>query len=64
MMSDVGIDIFQLRIRLKILRNKLGSKMFESEHMMKNLIGDMILPKIWEYNYYHETRSKTEVILF
>ena len=32
--------------------------------MIKNLSGDMIIPKFGEYNYYHETESKPELILF
>ena len=31
---------------------------------MKNLSGDMILPKFGEYKYYHEIGSKPEHILF
>ena len=31
MISDVGLNISQLRILLRILRNKLGAKMFETE---------------------------------
>ena len=30
---------------------------------MKSLSGDMINPKFGEYNYYHETGSKSELIL-
>ena len=63
-MSDVGLNIFQLQIILRILRNKLGTKMFESENIMKNLSGDMILPKFGEYKYYTETRNKPEIFLF
>ena len=63
MMSDVGLNISQLRILLRILRNKLGAKTFEPENIMKSLSGDMILPKFGEYKYYHETRSKPEHIL-
>ena len=37
MMSDVGFNIYQLRILLRILRNKLDVNMFEPEHVMKNL---------------------------
>ena len=36
-MSDVGLNIFQLHILLRILRNKLDVNMFEPEHVMKNL---------------------------
>ena len=45
MMSDVGLDIFQLRIILTILRKKFGAKIFESENIMKNVSEDMILSK-------------------
>ena len=34
------------------------------ENIMKSLSGDMILPKLSDYKYYHETRSKPEHILF
>ena len=39
MMSDDGLNISQLRILLRILRNKLGAKIFEPENIMKNLSG-------------------------
>ena len=64
MMSDVGLNISQLRILLNKLRNKLGANNFEPEHVMKNLSGDMILPKFGEYKYCTETGSKPEHILF
>ena len=64
MMSDVGLDISQLRILLRILRNKLGAKMFESTKIVKSLSGDMILPKFGKYKYYQEIGSKPEYILF
>ena len=64
MMSDVSLNISQLRILLKILHNKLGANNFEPEHVMKNLSGDMILPKFGEYKYCTETGSKPEHILF
>ena len=38
--------------------------MFGPKYLMKALSDDMILSEFIEYNYYHETRSKTEVILF
>ena len=58
MMSDIGLNISQLRILLRILRNKLGAKMFEPENIMKHLSGDMILPKFGEHKYYTEIGSK------
>ena len=51
LMSDVGINISQLRILLRILRYKLGAKTFEPENIMKSLSGDIILPKFGEYKY-------------
>ena len=63
-MNNVDLNISQLRILLRILRNKLGAKMFEAEKSLNNLSGDMIIPKFGEYNYYHKTRTKPEVILF
>ena len=38
--------------------------MFEPENIMKSLSEDMILPKFGKYEYYHETRSKPQHILF
>ena len=51
LMSDVGLNISQLRILLRILRNKLGAKMCEPKNIMKSLSGDMIVPKFGEYKY-------------
>ena len=64
MIGDVGFNNSQLRILLRILRNKLGAKMFEPENIMKSISGDMILPKFGEYKYYYETGCKPEHILF
>ena len=64
MINDVGLNISQLRILLRILRNKLGTTMFESENIMKSLSGDMILSKFGKYKYYTETGSKPGYILF
>ena len=64
MMSDVGLNISQLRILLRILRNMLGAKMFEPKKDMKCLSGDMIIPKFGEDKYHHEIGSKPENILF
>ena len=62
LMSDVGLNISQLRILLRILRNKLSAKMFEPENIMKCLSGDPILPKFGEYKYNNmEKGSKPEI---
>ena len=64
MMSDIGLNISQLPILLRILQNKLGAKFFEPKHLMKVLSGDKILPKLGECNYYHESKSKPVFVLF
>ena len=63
-MNDVGLNIYQLRILLRILRNKLGAKIFKPENMMTSLSEDIIVPKFDEYNYNHETGTKPKLILF
>ena len=64
LMGDVGLNISQLRILLRILRNKLGAKMCEPENIMKSLSGDMTLPKFGEYKYYNmEKWSKPDHII-
>ena len=62
MINDVGLNISYILHR--ILRNKLGAKIFEPEHLMKALNGNMILPRFEEYHYYHEAENKSELILF
>ena len=65
LMSDVGLNISQLRILLRILHNKLGAKMFEPENVMISPSGDMILPKFDEYKYNNMGKgTKPEHILF
>ena len=56
LISNVGLNISQLQILLRILRNKLGAKMFEPENVMISLSGDMILSKFGEYKYYHKKK--------
>ena len=64
MMNDVGINISQLRILLRILRHKIGAKLFESESKMIDSYGKIIVPQFGEYNYIHELDSKPEHILY
>ena len=66
LMSDVGLNISQLRILLRILRNKLGAKMFEPGNIMKRLSGDMIVPKFGEYNtiIWRKELKKYSVMMF
>ena len=62
LLSDVELNIYQLRILFRILRNKLDAKMFEHENIMKSLSGDMLLPKFGEYKYNNmEKGSKPEI---
>ena len=63
MMNDVGINISQLRILLRILRHKIGPKLFESESKMIYLCGEMIVPPFGEYTYIHEVGSKPELVI-
>ena len=64
MMNDIGINISQLSILLRILRYKIGAKLFESESKMIDLCGEMIVPRFGEYKYIHEVGSKAELILY
>ena len=64
MMNDVGVDISQLRVLLRILRHKIGAKLFEPESKIIDLCGEIIVPKFGEYKYIHEVGSKPELILY
>ena len=63
MMNDVGINISQLRILLRILRHKFGAKLFEPESKVVDLRGEMIDPQFGKYKYLHEIGSKPFEIL-
>ena len=52
-MSVIELNISQLRILLRNLRKKLVAKIFEPEHLIKDLSGEKILPKFGEDKYYH-----------
>ena len=43
-LNDVGINISQLRILLRLLRHKIGAKLFDPESKMTDLCGEMIVP--------------------
>ena len=64
MMSGVGLNISQLRILLRMLRNKLGAKLFEPENIMKSLSGDIILPKFSEYKHDNEKEVNLNTFYF
>ena len=49
MMSDIDLNIYELCILLRNLRNKLGVNMFEPEKKIKILSGVMIIPKFGQY---------------
>ena len=63
-MNDVDINMSHLRILLRILRNIIGTKLFEPETKMTNLCGEMIVQQFGEYKYVHEIGSKPEFILY
>ena len=63
-MNNVGINISQLRILLRILQHKIEAKLFEPESKMVDLRGEIIFPQFGEYKYIHETGSKPELILY
>ena len=64
MMNDIGINISQLRILLRILRYKIVDKLFDSESKIVDLRGEMIVPQFSEDKYIHETSIKPESILY
>ena len=64
MMNDIGINLSQLRILLRILRHKIRAKLFEPELKMINLCGEIIVLQFGEYNYIHQLDSKPELILY
>ena len=64
MMNDVDINISQLCNLLRILRHKIGAKLFEPESKMIDLCGEMIVPQFGEYKYIHEVGSKPELIIY
>ena len=64
MMNDIGINISQLRIQLRMLRHKIGAKLFEPESEMAYLCGEIIVPQFGEYKYIHEIGNKPEFILY
>ena len=55
MTNDVGINRLQLRILPRVLRNKIGAKLFEPESKMTELYGDIIVPQFG---------SKLELVLY
>ena len=64
MMNDVGIHISQLRIILRVLRHKIGAKLFEPKIEMKDLCGKMIEPQFIQYKYVHKVDDKPELVLY
>ena len=64
MMNDIGINISQLCIILRLLLHKIGDKLFEPESKMVDLRGEMIVPQFGEYKCIHEIGSKPELVLY
>ena len=64
MMSGICLNISQLRILLRILRNKSGAIFFEHKYLMKAFSGDMILPKLGGYNNYMKLEVNLNLFYF
>ena len=64
MMNDVGINISQLHILLRIRRQKIGANFFKPESKIIDLCGKMIVSQFGECNYLHELDSKPELLLY
>ena len=58
------LTFYQLHSLLRVLQNKLGVKKIEHEKMIQILSEDIVIPKFGEYDYYYETGTKSEPILF
>ena len=56
-MSDIGLNISQLHILLRMLHYKLGANSFEIEYNMKELRGETVLAEFGEYSYIYEDGS-------
>ena len=50
-MSDIGLNILELRILLHILRYKIDAKMFEQRIIMKKFSRKLIKPQVGQYAY-------------
>ena len=53
-----------MRILLRILRHKIGARLYEPESKIVDLRGEMITQQFGEYNYTHETGTTPEAILY
>lgn len=63
MTSGADLNISQLSILLRILRHKLGVKIFEPEKEMKELYVEIIQPDFGEYMNYYKVDIKPEPFL-
>ena len=63
MMNNVGINISQLCISLRILRHKIGAKFFEPESRFTYLGGGIIIPQFGEYKFVYEIGSKPDLFI-
>ena len=64
MLNDVDIYISQLRILFRIVRHKIGDKLFKLETKMIDLFGEMIAPQFGKYKCIPEVWSESELILY
>ena len=63
MMNDFGINISQLHILLRILRHKIGAKLFEPKSRLTYLCGEIIIPQFGEYKFVYEIGSKPDLFI-
>ena len=63
-MNDIGINISQFWILLRILQHKVVAKLFEPESKMTDSYSEMSVTQFGEYKYIHEIGSKPELILY
>ena len=63
MTSGADLNISQLSILLRILRHKLGVKIFEPEKEMKELYVEIIQPDFGEYMNHYKVDIKPEPFL-
>ena len=63
-LSNIDLNISQLCILLRILRYKLGAKIYEPEMKMKDISCEMIEPQFGEYKYFHKAGCTPGLIIY
>ena len=63
-MSDIGLNILELRILLHILRYKIDAKMFEQKIIMKNSLVNWLNHKLANMLMCYDVSCKLDIILY